>query len=111
MTTNINCRAFDSFAPAHAASGLPVHVTQRPLAPFCETPMPITLASGTDALQSGLQPARLCRSARWLHSVKHRVKYVGVRRNERHYNTFRRYAHATTLSMRINAPAPFVSTI
>jgi len=31
------CRAFDSFAPAHSASGLPVYVARRPAAPFCET--------------------------------------------------------------------------
>src|SRR5262252_4980420 len=42
------CRAFDSLAPTRSAFGLPVHVAQLPLAPFCETPM----ASGTDALQT-----------------------------------------------------------
>ena len=33
-----HCRAFDSFAPAHSAFGLPVYVARRPPAPFCETP-------------------------------------------------------------------------
>jgi hypothetical protein len=33
-----NCRAFDSLAPARSPFGLPVHVAQLPLAPFCETP-------------------------------------------------------------------------
>jgi len=36
--TKIVCRAFDSFAPAHSASGLPVYVARYPSAPFCETP-------------------------------------------------------------------------
>src|SRR5437763_7738654 len=32
-----NCRALDSFAPAHSAFGLPVYVARRPPAPFSET--------------------------------------------------------------------------
>jgi hypothetical protein len=32
------CRAFDSFAPAHSVSGLPVYVARCPPAPFCERP-------------------------------------------------------------------------
>ena len=47
--TKIVCRAFDSFAPAHSASGLPVYVARYPPAPFCETPF--EGASDTDALQ------------------------------------------------------------
>src|SRR6266496_2093665 len=34
-----NSRAFDSLAPAHSPSGLPVYVARRPPAPFCETPI------------------------------------------------------------------------
>src|SRR4029077_4571937 len=33
-----NCRAFDSFAPAHSASGPPVYIARLPPALFCETP-------------------------------------------------------------------------
>ena len=34
-----NCRAFDSLAPAHLASGLSVYVARRPPALFCESRM------------------------------------------------------------------------
>ena len=44
-----SCRAFDSFAPAHSASGLPVYVARRPPAPFCELRRPSR--ADTDALQ------------------------------------------------------------
>jgi len=38
MTNDDNCRAFDSPAPGHLISGLPVYVARRPPTPFCETP-------------------------------------------------------------------------
>ena len=36
------CRAFDAFAPAHSAFGLPVCVAGVPAAPLCETPWRLT---------------------------------------------------------------------
>jgi hypothetical protein len=52
-----NCRAFDSFAPAHSAFGLTVCVAGVTAAPLCETPVQNQLASGTDALQFGITAA------------------------------------------------------
>src|SRR4029077_5612751 len=35
---SVDCRAFDSLAPARSPCGLPVYIARRPPAPFCETP-------------------------------------------------------------------------
>src|SRR6266571_6240199 len=70
------CRAFDSFAPAHSACGLPVCVAGVPAAPLCETPGQFGLAfAAANALQE-TAPLALNDCAETAHATAWNKKFL-----------------------------------